>query len=132
MCLPEPLGDVRPVRQEELRDRLFFQHDGQLEGCTVAGRAEILHQRADGTGKADDEGLRWLKGKSVLAFQSSMIPTGIWVPVLEDGRDTGGRDFPSACRIAELRQGAEGMKPLAHVVRIEHGQAATDLGSVQR
>ena len=39
----ESLGVVRPVRQEVLRDRLVFQHDGQLEGRAVAGRAEILH-----------------------------------------------------------------------------------------
>ena len=66
------------------------------------------------------------------AFQAIAVPTTVGVPVLEDGRNAGGRDFRSACRIAELRQGAEGMEPLADVVRIEHGQAATDLGSVQR
>ena len=131
MCRPKRWASYEPSRQKKPRSRLFLQHDGQFERRPVAGRAEVLHQRTNGAREADDERLGRVKLEPVRALESISVPAAIRAPVLEDGRDARRCELLGARRIAELRQGAEGMKPLAHVVRIERPQAAAARAAAQ-
>ena len=128
----EALRGVAAVRREVVRHGLVLEPDGQLERRTVAGRAVVLHERADGAPHAADEGGLDLDVDAVVAGGAFVVPVAVGVPQLVDRRNARLGHVARLRGVPESRQGIECVEAFAHVVRAEVHQRTVHALAVER